>query len=96
MAGILGASLAPSIATWLGKNYGINYGLLFTSWGIAGLAMSWATGRIKDATGKDDLGYFLVIGLLALGALLTFVSRALARRTAQAPAVEIQAGGQSS
>jgi metabolite-proton symporter len=25
MAGILGASLAPSIATWLAKNYGINY-----------------------------------------------------------------------
>jgi metabolite-proton symporter len=25
LAGILGASLAPSIATWLAKNYGINY-----------------------------------------------------------------------
>jgi MFS family permease len=24
-AGILGASLAPSIATWLARNYGINY-----------------------------------------------------------------------
>jgi len=25
MSGILGASLAPTIATWLARNYGINY-----------------------------------------------------------------------
>lgn len=25
MAGILGASLAPYIATWLARNYGVNY-----------------------------------------------------------------------
>jgi MFS family permease len=62
------------------KNFGLNYGLLFTAWGAAGLIAPWANGRIKDVTGSNDLTYFVIISLLLTGAALTFVSRAVGRR----------------
>ena len=61
------------------KNFGLNYGLVFTAWGAAGLIMSWMNGRIKDITGNNNLTYFIIIALLLVGAGLTFVSRKLAR-----------------
>jgi nitrate/nitrite transporter NarK len=69
------------------KHFGLNYGLLFTAWGAAGLVMPWLNGLIKDATGKTDLAYLIIIGMMVLSAALTFVSRRLAdasRRTADA------------
>jgi MFS family permease len=60
------------------KNFGMNYGILFSAWGAAGLIMPWTNGKITDLTGSGDLTYFIIIGLLALGAVLTFVSRRLA------------------
>lgn len=60
------------------KNFGMNYGVLFSAWGAAGLVMPWANGKITDLTGSGDLTYFIIIGLLAVGAALTFVSRRLA------------------
>jgi LPXTG-motif cell wall-anchored protein len=36
-------------------------------------------GRIKDATGSNDLTYFIIIGVLLVGAGLTFVSKAQAK-----------------
>jgi hypothetical protein len=61
------------------KNFGLNYGLLFTSWGAAGLVMPIVNGRIKDATGANDLSYAIIIGMLLVAAALTFVSRKLAK-----------------
>jgi MFS family permease len=60
------------------KNFGMNYGILFSAWGAAGLIMPWTNGKITDLTGSGDLTYFIIIGLLAIGAALTFVSRRLA------------------
>ncbi len=76
-------SLFPSTAkdVWGMKGFGLNYGLLFTAWGAAGLLMPWVNGQIKDATGSQDLTYFIIIGLMVLAAAMTFVSRALATRT---------------
>ncbi len=62
------------------KNFGLNYGLVFTAWGAAGLVMPWVNGRIKDLTGSSDLSYFIIIITLIAGALLTFVSRFVAAR----------------
>jgi len=61
------------------KNFGLNYGVVFSAWGAAGLVMPWANGKITDLTGSGDLTYFVILGLLGLGAALTFVSRNLAR-----------------
>jgi OFA family oxalate/formate antiporter-like MFS transporter len=75
-------SLFPSITKdYFGlTHFGLNYGLLFTAWGCAGLIGPWVNGRIKDLTGKDDLTYPLIIGTLVAAAALTFLSRSLARR----------------
>jgi MFS transporter, OFA family, oxalate/formate antiporter len=63
------------------KNFGLNYGFLFTAWGAAGLIMPWVDGKIKDATGgKNDATFFIIIGILIVGAILTFVSRSLAAK----------------
>ncbi|HVN25148.1 MAG TPA: OFA family MFS transporter [Syntrophorhabdales bacterium] len=64
------------------KNFGVNYGFVFTAWGIAGLIMPWVNGRIKDATGSDTLTFFIIIAVLIIAALLTFVSRSIAARDA--------------
>ena len=69
------------------KNFGMNYGVLFSAWGMAGLVMPWVNGKITDITGSGDTTYFLIIGLLAVGAALTFVSRKLAAAPAVAPVV---------
>jgi hypothetical protein len=60
------------------KNFGMNYGVLFSAWGMAGLVMPWVNGKITDLTGSGDLTYSIIIALLCLGAALTFVSRRLA------------------
>jgi len=62
------------------KNFGLNYGLVFTAWGAAGLVMPWINGKIKDITGSSELSYFIIIGVLIGGAVLTFVSRSVAAR----------------
>ena len=81
-------SLFPSAARdYFGlKNFGLNYGILFSAWGAAGLIGPWVHGRIKDVTGSNDLTYFIIIGMLLAAAALTFVSRAIAAREKRAPA----------
>lgn len=73
-------SLFPSAAKdFFGlKNYGMNYGLIFTSWGIAGLVMAWVNGLFKDMQ-RPELSYYMIIAILLAGAALTFVSRAIAK-----------------
>jgi MFS transporter, OFA family, oxalate/formate antiporter len=63
------------------KNFGVNYGILFTAWGAAGLIMPWLNGKIKDLTGNNDLTYFIIIGMLLLATALTFISRRMAVKT---------------
>ncbi len=59
------------------KGFGLNYGILFTAWGSAGLIMPWVNGRIADVTGSEDWTYAIIIALLLAAAALTFVSRRL-------------------
>jgi MFS transporter, OFA family, oxalate/formate antiporter len=74
-------SLFPSVSKdYYGlKNYGFNYGILFTAWGAAGLVMPWVNGFVKDS-GKPNYSYIIIICLLLTGAALTFVSRSLAEK----------------
>jgi MFS transporter, OFA family, oxalate/formate antiporter len=81
-----GANLAlfPAAAkdAWGLKGFGLNYGLLFTAWGTAGMVMPWVNGRIQDLTGNQDLTYAIIIGMMFVAAGLTFPSRAMAARAA--------------
>ena len=59
------------------KSFGLNYGVMFTAWGVGGLILPRIAGMIKDVTGKEDLAFFIASGLMVCGAVLTFVSRAI-------------------
>jgi len=75
-------SVFPSItADYYGlKNLGMNYGVVFTSWGIGALVMAPVAGAIKDATKSYSAAFYLAAGMLVLGALLTFAIKPPARK----------------
>lgn len=75
-----GACLALFPATtadyWGTKNFGLNYGILFTAWGIGGVFGPMLAGRIADLTGGYDTAYLISAGLLMLAVVLTFLTYA--------------------
>jgi len=66
------------------KNFGMNYGVMFTAWGVGGLILPRLNGMIIDATGKSELTYYIAASLMAVAAVLTFVSRAMDAKAAAA------------
>lgn len=83
-----GANLAifPSITKdFYGlKNFGVNYGLVFTAWGLGGFMLSLLAGRVYDATQNFSFAYYCSAMLLVLAAGLTFLIRPPLPRTAPA------------
>lgn len=61
------------------KSFGLNYGVMFTAWGVGGLILPRIAGMIKDATGKEDLAFYIASGLMIFGALLAMINLALTR-----------------
>lgn len=59
------------------RNFGLNYGWLFLSFGAAGLIMPWLNGLIIDVTGRPDLSYIIIIVMLGVSAITALVSRAM-------------------
>lgn len=57
------------------KNLGVNYGLLFTAFGVAGSTGSLLGGRVKDLFGSYTNAYFIVAGMLGVAVVLAFVTR---------------------
>ena len=70
-------SLFPSTtAGFFGtKNLGVNYGLVFTAWGVGGVFGSMAAGSIVDSAGSYGLAYAIAAGLCVLAAGLTFATK---------------------
>jgi nitrate/nitrite transporter NarK len=76
-------SLFPSFTKdlWGLKNFGMNYGVIFTAWGVGGFALSRLQAMLfeasKDAAGKGNYeSSFIAAGvLLLIGAALTFLIR---------------------
>ena len=61
------------------KNFGVNYGLVFTSWGIGGFVLSLVAGKLYDTYQTFTYSCYLAAGLLvlaAIGALLLRPPRA--------------------
>lgn len=67
-------SLFPSIVKdyWGLKNFGINYGLLFTSWGLGGFALSRVSQMVKASTGSLEYSFLLAGGLLIIATAILF------------------------
>jgi len=70
-------SLFPSTtAGFFGtRNLGVNYGLVFTAWGVGGVFGSMAAGSIVDSTHTYAIAYAIAAGLCVLAAALTFVTK---------------------
>lgn len=74
-----GANLAifPSYAKdlWGMKNFGVNYGILFTAWGIGGLLLSRAAQSLEVASGGYRSSFILAGMILSLAGLGAFLIR---------------------
>ncbi len=69
-------SLFPSYTKdlWGLKNFGVNYGLVFTAWGVGGLVLSRLQQMLTAASQGSDRSSFIAAGVLLLvGAALTFL-----------------------
>jgi len=67
-------SLFPSLTkdNWGLKNFGTNYGIVFTAWGVGGLVMGRLSQMLITSTGSYTSSFLTATGLLVVGAALTF------------------------
>ncbi|HOY57172.1 MAG TPA: OFA family MFS transporter [Verrucomicrobiota bacterium] len=82
VAALIGANYGANLALfpsyckdlWGLKSFGINYGLLFTAWGLGGFALSALAQRLVAASQGSYRSSFITAGvLLLIGAGLTFL-----------------------
>ena len=83
-------SLFPSVTKdYYGlKNFGVNYGLVFTAWGVGGFMLSLGAGKLYDLSHTFDFAYYGAIGLLVLAAICTFAVKQPHRVSEREPAAE--------
>ena len=81
-------SLFPSITKdYFGlKNFGVNYGLVFTAWGVGGFMLAKLAGWVFDKTQTFTFAFYTSIGLLIVAAAVTFFVKAPHHVIAAAPA----------
>ncbi|MDD5458833.1 MAG: OFA family MFS transporter [Phycisphaerae bacterium] len=74
-----GANLAlfPSITKdYYGlKNFGVNYGLVFTAWGVGGFMLAFLAGKMYDIHQTFAIAYYGAAILLVLAAICVFLVR---------------------
>jgi MFS family permease len=58
------------------KNFGANYGLVFTAWGVGGLVLPKLSQMIVAATGTFNAAYVTATIMLILSAGLSFMTKA--------------------
>lgn len=78
-------ALFPALAKdfWGLKNFGTNYGLLFTAWGVGGFVLGRASEMMRATTGDFSLS-FGVAGVLLAAAALTLMLKDLSGQMAKA------------
>jgi MFS family permease len=60
---------------WGAKNFGVNYGLLFTSWGVGGFVMTRISSMLVANTGTYVWSFVVAGTLLAIGVLISLSLR---------------------
>ncbi len=80
------------------KHFGMNYGLVFTAWGVGGFMLSLLAGKVYDRYESYNFAYYCSMTMLIAAAITTFFLRnpqqkamAAAAATADAPAEEVSA-----
>ena len=71
-------SLFPSLTKqYYGlKNFGMNYGLVFTSWGIGGFMLAILAGKVYVQTQSFSFAYFSSSALLVAAAFISLFLKA--------------------
>jgi len=76
---------ATTAADFFGtKHMGLNYGLLFTAYGVAGLIGPYIAGRVFDAYGDYRNAFFIAAGLAVIALISLGFARAPRREAAAA------------
>ncbi len=58
------------------KNFGVNYGLVFSAWGVGGFVFPRVSQMIVAYSDSPRMAYILAAGLLLLGAVLALMTKA--------------------
>jgi len=58
------------------KNFGVNYGLVFSAWGVGGFIFPRVSQMIVAYTNSPRMAYILASGLLLIGAALALMTKA--------------------
>jgi len=79
-------TLFPSFAKdyWGFKNYGLNYGVLFSAWGVGGMVMGRVSEMMNAQPGGLNKSFILAGSCLAFGTVITFFLREKVAVTAEA------------
>ena len=80
MSALIGANYGSNLALFPSitkdfyglKNFGVNYGLVFTSWGVGGFVLAFIAGRMYDKFQTFNIAYYSAAALLILAALMVF------------------------
>jgi len=67
------------------KNFGVNYGLVFSAWGVGGFIFPRVSQMIVAHTNSPRIAYILAAGLLLLGAVLALLTKAPVAATEKEP-----------
>ena len=70
-------ALFPSFAKdyWGAKNYGMNYGILFSAWGVGAFVLVRVSEMLKVKTGSITASFAVACGLLLVGAMMSLSLR---------------------
>jgi MFS transporter, OFA family, oxalate/formate antiporter len=75
--GALFALFPATTADFFGvKNLGVNYGIIFTGWGVAGIIGPILGGKVVDLTGTYSVSYMVAAAMLLVGLLIVKFAKA--------------------
>ncbi len=80
-------SLFPSVTKdFFGlKNFGVNYGLVFSAWGVGGFIFPRVSQMIVAYTNSPKMAYILASGLLLIGAVFALMTKSPVTETQKQP-----------
>ena len=67
------------------KNFGVNYGLVFSSWGVGGFIFPRVSQMIVAYTSSPRMAYILAAALLLIGAVIALMTKSPAVEETKAP-----------
>jgi len=64
------------------KNFGMNYGLVFTAWGVGGFVLALLAAKVRDETNSFAFALYTSAALLIAAAVMTFFVKAPVKKEA--------------